>query len=336
MSKFPFNFPVAFRVLFKSQGKKNFTVAQYNVLNILFLGRTLDECTDLEINQSAASHYISGARKITQVLRTQFNATSRDEVVIRLKKIGIHNMDTPFSVMKYLLVKDDLDISQMDRSRLLQISRTETDPYVFFAECLYLAVRCTEDTCQVFEDAALAVIYDYELYGDDPDDDLSPEEIKATEKTMLSDNRPRRDWSNPLMMLKQMDRINIYEEWVSFPEDYQNVKTFCYNFPGLPKDAFNDWSFPQLFEGISNATFTVIQFSYTYMIYGHEPLRQWLSDGRTLFVLLDSEYEPAGKAQDIVALANDLKPENVFINMTPAVESKWTDEKVTIVKLVDR
>lgn len=82
------NFPTFYHCAIKG----NTALSQFNAVSVLLLGKVREECVDEVVDDSVVSVYVSGRKSIRKSILTPLLGVSHDEIVGRLNRLGIQDV----------------------------------------------------------------------------------------------------------------------------------------------------------------------------------------------------------------------------------------------------
>lgn len=235
--------PLSFPVFYHTVIKERLSLKQYDAVNILLLGKPFVDCVEYQISQSMAANYVSGKKKINKDYISAFLQLSTSEIKRRLQSLGLQNLDQGVLCLKYMLYKNELIVSESDRSRLLHLVRTDKDQYNFLTEALILAIKCPpQDVLPLTEEErkTISVYQEPMLYGD-IDTELSPEQIAESEKHLAHEQKPAKPEipvviRNGSDIFKNFDSAIYRTQELTMPDGYEKFRQFFYAFTEAKKD----------------------------------------------------------------------------------------------------
>ena len=146
---------LSFATFFHCAIKPNSRLKQYDIVNILLLGKPYDEITISPIEQSAASNYANGKKSIAQNILDDVFSCELDEILLRLKRLEFQDIQFVVDALVNL-INADTYLSDTEKEHLTQQASIPEHEYAFVASVLLSALKCPkEDVCFVGKDTKL-------------------------------------------------------------------------------------------------------------------------------------------------------------------------------------
>ena len=143
--KRPLYFPVFFHGIIKPRKNRS----QESITNCIFYGSFLDK----KIKKQTASEYINGVRHISEKKADSLFALENGRLKQHIVRLGISDPQR-MMIGFHRYLTNRLDITPSDRAKLDETYREaikKSDPYIYFAEVLLLAVRFNGDDLKITE-----------------------------------------------------------------------------------------------------------------------------------------------------------------------------------------
>lgn len=178
--KSAFNFPVVYNAVFKN----NTASTQYDAFNILLVGCPHRTGSHIHTyDDSPASGFISGSRKIPKKLCLSYLYLPEEERKNRILSVGISNITYAVNALTGLLESHHIIMDAPTRDALLQLAYGN-DPIAFISESVFEAVKRNNDGLVKLDPCTVDSIFSFRNYR--PTGDKSSAWL--FEKRMLRNN----------------------------------------------------------------------------------------------------------------------------------------------------
>lgn len=146
---------LSFATFFHCAIKPNSRLKQYDIVNILLLGKPCAELTVPPIDQPAASNYVNGKKPIAQNILDDVFSCEQDEIVLRLTRLKFQDIQFVVDALVNL-INADTYLSDTEKEHLTQQASIPEHEYAFVASVLLSALKCPKEAlCYVDKDTKL-------------------------------------------------------------------------------------------------------------------------------------------------------------------------------------
>lgn len=133
------NFPTFYHCAIKG----NTALSQFNAVSVLLLGKVREECVNEVVDDPAVSVYVSGRKSIRKSILTPLLGASHDEIVGRLNRLGIQDVQRMVDALSILLNEVE-NLSDAAKNPLFELSKRPGAEYDFVAEMFMAAIKCPD------------------------------------------------------------------------------------------------------------------------------------------------------------------------------------------------
>ena len=134
---------LSFATFFHCAIKPNSRLKQYDIVNILLIGRPSLELS-VPIDQPAASNYVNGKKPIAQNILDDVFSCERDEIISRLRKLEFQDIRSVVDALVNL-VNADTYLSDTEKEHLTQQTIIPEHEYTFVASVFLSALKCPKE-----------------------------------------------------------------------------------------------------------------------------------------------------------------------------------------------
>lgn len=138
--------PLSFALFFQAVCKDNTHIPQYDAVNLLLMGETLTESDPAKptISSTMTSHYISGSKKISKAISSQFLLLEPEERLRRMNNVLLQDTNAAVNRMLTLLEGGYIEMPPQELRQFTSFSSAD-QPIEFLTALLTAAIGCPRD-----------------------------------------------------------------------------------------------------------------------------------------------------------------------------------------------
>lgn len=256
------NFPTFYHCAIKG----NTILSQFNAVSVLLLGKVREECVEEVIDDPAVSVYVSGRKSIRKNILTQLFSISHDEVVGRLNKLGIQDVQRMVDALSVLLEEVE-NLSVAAKAPLIKLSKRPGAEYDFVAEMFIAAVKCPDWLVHRLSNEAVLHLNllgwpERDSSGQKATQQVEPEASPDAGQTdsANSSEQNSRDWALHAFPRKGKE-ISLSYHSLSMPEDEDMVTRYFMDFSTGNMVSLDPDDFTSFFEKKDVFKYSLVELS---------------------------------------------------------------------------
>ena len=256
------NFPTFYHCAIKG----NTALSQFNAVSVLLLGKVREECVNEVVDDPAVSVYVSGRKSIRKSILTPLLGASHDEIVGRLNRLGIQDVQRMVDALSILLNEVE-NLSDAAKAPLIELSKRPGAEYDFVAEMFIAAVKCPDRFVHRLSNEAVLHLNllgwpERASSGQKATQQVEPEASPDAGQTdsANSSEQNSRDWALHAFPRKGIE-ISLSYHSLSMPEDEDMVTRYFMDFSTGNMISLDPDDFTSFFEKKDGFKYSLVELS---------------------------------------------------------------------------